>query len=141
MSCRVPSHFDLAFIQSPLWAPHRGEIPDDEDISSFSPDALLARKPTLAFVALLAILDPPREEVIEAVKVAHAAGISVKMITGDHAMTGLAIGKMLGIAGNNNVTTGPEIDAMSDERLAQVLALCVSLFMQQRLCPLRTLHK
>ena len=72
-------------------------------------------------MALLAILDPPREEVIEAVKVAHAAGISVKMITGDHAMTGLAIGKMLGIAGNNNVTTGPEIDAMSDEKLAQVL--------------------
>ena len=42
------------------------------------------------------------------------------MITGDHALTGLAIGKMLGIAGNNNVTTGPEIDAMSDEKLAQV---------------------
>ena len=122
MACIVWGCEFLPFLQPALcWFPHRGEIPDDEDITSFTPDALLSRKPTLAFVALLAILDPPREEVIEAVKVAHAAGISVKMITGDHAMTGLAIGKMLGIAGNNNVTTGPEIDAMSDERLAQVL--------------------
>ena len=51
---------------------------------------------------------------------AHNAGITVKMITGDHALTGLAIGKMLGIAGNDTVTTGPEIDAMTDERLAEV---------------------
>ena len=57
---------------------------------------------------------------IEAVKVAHNAGICVKMITGDHALTGLAIGKMLGIAGNDSVTTGPEIDAMTDEKLAEV---------------------
>lgn len=47
----------------------RGEIPDDEDISNISPTSLLSRTPTLAFVALFAILDPPREEVIEAVKV------------------------------------------------------------------------
>ena len=40
---------------------------------------------------------------------------------GDHALTGLAIGKMLGIAGNNTVITGPEIDSMSDDRLAQLV--------------------
>lgn len=39
---------------------------------------------------------------------------------GDHALTGLAIGKMLGIAGNNTVITGPEIDNMSEERLRGV---------------------
>ncbi len=55
---------------------------------------------------------------------AHRAGICVKMITGDHALTGLAIGKMLGIAGNNNVVTGPEIDAMSDEKLASIVNGC-----------------
>ncbi len=61
----------------------RGEIEDSEDISGLNPETLRKRVPTLAFVALLAILDPPREEVIEAVKVAHTAGICVKMITGE----------------------------------------------------------
>lgn len=102
----------------------KGEIPESEDLSGLNPNSLLKRKPSLAFVCLLAILDPPREEVIEAVKVAHGAGISVKMITGDHALTGLAIGKMLGISGNNTVITGPEIDAMTDERLAQIVNTC-----------------
>ena len=60
----------------------RGEIDDSEDVSGLNPETLRKRKPTLAFVALLAILDPPREEVISAVKVAHTAGICVKMITG-----------------------------------------------------------
>lgn len=39
---------------------------------------------------------------------------------GDHALTGLAIGKMLGIAGNDTVITGPEIDNMSEEYLRGV---------------------
>ena len=39
---------------------------------------------------------------------------------GDHALTGLAIGRMLGIAGNGSVFTGPELDAMSDEQLCEV---------------------
>ena len=60
----------------------RGEVEDGEDLSGLNPETLRQRVPSLAFVALLAILDPPREEVIEAVKVAHTAGICVKMITG-----------------------------------------------------------
>jgi magnesium-transporting ATPase (P-type) len=40
--------------------------------------------------------------------------------TGDHALTGLAIGKMLGIAGNGSVVTGPELDSMSDDQLKLV---------------------
>ncbi|KAG1666905.1 hypothetical protein FOA52_005965 [Chlamydomonas sp. UWO 241] len=102
----------------------RGAIEDSDDISELDPVSLRKRVPSLTFVALLAILDPPREEVIDAVKIAHTAGISVKMITGDHALTGLAIGKMLGIAGNNSVITGPEIDAMSDEQLAGIVNNC-----------------
>jgi hypothetical protein len=54
----------------------------EEDLSLLNPQALLQRPPSLAFVALIAILDPPRDEAIEAVKVAHDAGITVKMITG-----------------------------------------------------------
>lgn len=46
-------------------------------------NALLKRRPFLSLVALVAILDPPRDEAIEAVKVAHKAGIQVKMITGE----------------------------------------------------------
>jgi magnesium-transporting ATPase (P-type) len=39
---------------------------------------------------------------------------------GDHALTGLAIGKMLGIAGNGSVVTGPELDEMTDDQLKLV---------------------
>lgn len=60
----------------------RGDLLPDDDPAGFSPDTLLQRKPSLALVALFAILDPPREEAIEAAKVAHQAGITVKMITG-----------------------------------------------------------
>jgi magnesium-transporting ATPase (P-type) len=65
--------------------PHpRGEVGPHEDVHTINPASLLARKekPFLTLVALLAILDPPRDEAIEAVKVAHKAGIVVKMITG-----------------------------------------------------------
>ena len=43
---------------------------------------------------------------------------------GDHALTGLAIGKMLGIAGDETVITGPEIDAMDDVKLRTVVNGC-----------------
>jgi hypothetical protein len=52
--------------------------------------------------------------------VALGAALLLCVCAGDHALTGLAIGKMLGIAGNNTVITGPEIDTMSDERLGMV---------------------
>jgi hypothetical protein len=61
----------------------RGELGPEEDLALLNPQALLQRPPSLAFVALIAILDPPRDEAIEAVKVAHDAGITVKMITGE----------------------------------------------------------
>jgi magnesium-transporting ATPase (P-type) len=46
---------------------------------------------------------------------------------GDHALTGLAIGKMLGIAGNGSVVTGPELDAMTDDQLKLVSSSCQEL--------------
>jgi hypothetical protein len=60
----------------------RGDVQPGEDIEDFNPTYLRQRKPSLALVALFAILDPPREEAIQAAKVAHNAGITVKMITG-----------------------------------------------------------
>jgi P-type Ca2+ transporter type 2C len=69
----------------------------------------------LTLLALVGIVDPPRPEAIIAVREAHAAGIDVKMITGDHAVTAAAIGRELGLAGE--FVTGADVDAMSDDEL------------------------
>ena len=73
-------------------------------------------------LAVLGLADPPREEAIAAVAACRAAGIEVKMITGDHADTARAIGEQLRLADNITVVTGAEIDALDDDRLAQVAA-------------------
>lgn len=101
----------------------RAEVPAGMDISEISPTWLRAQQPFLSMVCLIAILDPPRPEAITAIKVAQEAGIVVKMITGDHAMTALAIGRMLGIA-QDKVYTGPELDQMSDEELDKIVLDC-----------------
>ncbi|AIO19677.1 Calcium-transporting ATPase 1 [Candidatus Izimaplasma bacterium HR1] len=68
----------------------------------------------LVFTGLVGIIDPPREEVKESIKVCHKAGIRVVMITGDHKITASAIGKELGILdGNTNALSGEEIDKLS----------------------------
>lgn len=73
----------------------------------------------LNLLGLVAMIDPPRTEVIEAIQACHAAGVDVKMITGDHAATAAAIGRELGIVGKSPAMTGPEIGALSDEELGQ----------------------
>ena len=71
---------------------------------------------------LVAMIDPPRVETIQAVADAIGAGIKPVMITGDHKVTATAIAKQIGIftAGDLSVT-GQELDAMSDEELAEKL--------------------
>ncbi len=67
----------------------------------------------LIFVGLVGIIDPPREEVKEAIKICHKAGIRVVMITGDHKLTAAAIGKQLGIIENEkHALSGEEIDVL-----------------------------
>ena len=73
----------------------------------------------LTLLALIGIVDPPRPEARQAITEAHAAGIQVKMITGDHAVTAAAIGRELGLRGR--AVTGADLDAMSDEALAAQL--------------------
>ncbi|HDR46778.1 MAG TPA: HAD family hydrolase, partial [Geoalkalibacter subterraneus] len=70
-------------------------------------------------LGLVGITDPPRPEAIEAVKRCRTAGIAVKMITGDHARTALAIGRDMGIGDGERVVTGGEIEDADDQRLAQ----------------------
>ena len=69
----------------------------------------------LTFVGLIGIVDPPRPEAIEAIRQAHAAGIEVKMITGDHVSTATAIARELGLSGGS--INGAELASMTDDEL------------------------
>jgi P-type Ca2+ transporter type 2C len=72
----------------------------------------------LTFAGLVGMIDPPREEVKEAVRRCRQAGIRPVMITGDHPETALAIARELHIAGDDDrVVAGQELNAMSDEEL------------------------
>src|SRR5690606_13091494 len=65
-------------------------------------------------LALVGIVDPPRQEAILAIRECHRAGIRVKMITGDHAETARAIGAQLAIGGGKRAITGAEISTMNN---------------------------
>ncbi len=73
----------------------------------------------LIMLGLFGFIDPPRQEAIEAVQSCHRAGIRVKMITGDHSATALAIARQLKLRNMDKVLTGREIDAMSEQELRQ----------------------
>ena len=68
----------------------------------------------LVLLGLVGIIDPPRSEVRDAVAVCRAAGIRPVMITGDHPLTARAIATELGIATDDRVLTGAELDRLSD---------------------------
>jgi magnesium-transporting ATPase (P-type) len=74
---------------------------------------------TLTLIGLVGLIDPPREEAIEAVAECHSAGIRVKMITGDHAATARAIAARIGLQNTDDVLTGAEIEAMDPGDLAE----------------------
>ncbi len=76
-------------------------------------------EPTYRLAGVVGLLDPPRKEVIEALRVAKEAGIRTIMITGDHRKTALAVARMVGIEGR--VITGKELEEMSDEELEEVI--------------------
>jgi len=76
----------------------------------------------LIFLGLQGMIDPPREESIEAVRKCKGAGISTIMITGDHVSTAKAIAQQLGISGNRDrVISGEELSQMSDDELYQIV--------------------
>jgi magnesium-transporting ATPase (P-type) len=73
------------------------------------------------FLGIIGIIDPPRDEVIESIKECKEAGVEVKMITGDHAITAKAIGKEIGIGDGEKAMTGKELEEKSDEDLLEVV--------------------
>ena len=74
------------------------------------------------FVGMVGMLDPPHPEVRDAVAMCRRAGIRVLMITGDHGITAEAVARQVGLLhGPGRVVRGDELEAMSDEALAEVL--------------------
>ena len=80
----------------------------------------------MVFLGLQAMMDPPRQDVVESVRKTREAGIRVLMITGDYPATAEAVGRMIGIDGK--VVTGYELEKMDDSRLNARLAEGANIF-------------
>ena len=79
----------------------------------------------LIFVGLIGMIDPPREEVADAIALCKDAGIRPIMITGDHKLTARAVAVDVGLIDRDGlVTSGSELDEMSDEEFAEVVQVC-----------------
>ncbi|HMN26625.1 MAG TPA: HAD-IC family P-type ATPase, partial [Caldilineaceae bacterium] len=92
----------------------------DFDPQTFDPKGkLIDLVKDLTLMAMIGIVDPPRPEAKVAIAHCKSAGIQVRMITGDHAVTAAAIGSELGITGR--ALTGAQFAAMSDEEVQQQL--------------------
>jgi len=78
---------------------------------------LMAWAQELTLVGLVGIIDPPRPEARDAIRLCRQAGIQVKMITGDHAITAAAIARELGLEGA--VLTGAELDRIDAAELSR----------------------
>lgn len=78
----------------------------------------------LTLLGLVALLDPPRAEVHDAVDRCHAAGIRIVIVTGDHGLTAAEIARRVGIGGGQTpmIVTGAQLDDMSDDELSDLLA-------------------
>jgi Ca2+-transporting ATPase len=78
----------------------------------------------LVFLGLQGMIDPPRPEAVAAVETCRQAGIAVKMITGDHAVTAGAVARKMGIGaadGGLNILTGRQLAALDDGQLVQAV--------------------
>ena len=82
----------------------------------------------MTLIGLMAMIDPPREEVFEAVEEAKSSGIKTIMITGDHKTTAAAIAHEIGIMEKDDLAlTGQELDSLTDEELDDKLRKNLSL--------------
>ena len=75
----------------------------------------------MVFIGLQGMMDPPREEAMEAIRKCKRAGIRVIMITGDHARTAQAVASQLGIGDGGTALTGEDLSRMNDEQLYEVV--------------------
>jgi magnesium-transporting ATPase (P-type) len=75
----------------------------------------------MVLLGLAGIADSPREEAKQSIAACYNAGITIKMITGDHEVTASSIGKELGIKNSEKVLTGQDLEDLSDDDLAQAV--------------------
>lgn len=87
------------------------ELREDYKIESVEKD--------MTFVGLAAMIDPPRKETKEAIKLCKQAGIKVIMITGDHKLTAKAVASEIGLYGKS--ITGEELENMNEDELEKVV--------------------
>jgi Ca2+-transporting ATPase len=76
------------------------------------------------FLGIMGMIDPPREEVKDAIYTCRKAGIRVVMVTGDHKLTAVAVAKELNLLGETeegNVLTGEELEKINDQQLAEMV--------------------
>ena len=94
------------------------ELAADEPVPKLRGDA----ERDLCFTGLIALLDPPRAGVADAVAQCRTAGIRIIMITGDHPLTAAAIAQRVGITGDHpTVVTGDQFDQLTEQRLAALI--------------------
>jgi len=89
-----------------------------KDFKSLSHDEV---KSGMTFIGLQGMIDPPRAESVEAIRNCHSAGIHVKMITGDHALTASAIAQKIGLRNSGSVLTGRDISKLGDVELSEII--------------------
>jgi magnesium-transporting ATPase (P-type) len=91
-------------------------VPQQQDVLSFSD----IEQGDYVLLGLTGMLDPVRQEAIDALIVCREAGINVKMITGDHALTAKSVARKMDLG--DEVFTGVELDQLSDQEFLQVAA-------------------
>lgn len=94
--------------------------PLPDSLTEYTPETV---ERDLTFLGLMAMMDPPRREVVEAVEKCHRAGICIVMITGDYELTAESIARRIGIirGGRPRTITGAELDTMDEEALKEAL--------------------
>ncbi len=97
-------------------------LPDDVPVTSDGGAIEASIEQDLVFAGLIGMIDPPRAEASDAVARAKSAGIRPLMITGDHPRTAAVIARELGISTDGRTISGTELEAMTDEALARVVA-------------------
>ncbi len=75
----------------------------------------------MVFVGLVGMIDPPRDEVRDAIRLCEHAGVKTVMITGDHKMTAVAIARELGLLKEGEALSGAELDDLNDEEFKSVI--------------------
>ncbi len=94
----------------------RMEVPEEKQRISHEDVAA-----DMTFLGLQGMIDPPRSEAIDAVSNCHHAGIRVKMITGDHALTASAIARKIGLTHGEKAVTGRQLADMTDTELLKTV--------------------